>query len=92
MSEKIRLTIDSQQVIVEQGTKVVDAAKSAGIDISVFCYHPKLEPVGACRICLVEIGRTQRDRSTGELLLEEDGTPQVYFSGNLETACTVPVA
>jgi len=92
MSEKIRLTIDSQQVIVEQGTMVVDAAKLAGIDISVFCYHPKLEPVGACRICLVEIGRTQRDRSTGELLLETDGTPQIYFSGNLETACTVPVA
>ncbi|MGB2956252.1 MAG: NADH-quinone oxidoreductase subunit NuoG [Anaerolineales bacterium] len=92
MSEKIRLTIDSQQVIVEKGTMVVDAAKSAGIDISVFCYHPKLEPVGACRICLVEIGRTQRDRSTGELLLETDGTPQIYFTGNLETACTVPVA
>jgi NADH-quinone oxidoreductase subunit G len=92
MSEKIRLTIDSQQVIVEKGTLVVDAAKSAGIDISVFCYHPKLEPVGACRICLVEIGRTQRDRSTGELVLEADGTPQISFSGNLETACTVPVA
>ncbi len=92
MSEKITLTIDSQQVIVEQGTKVVDAAKSAGIDISVFCYHPKLEPVGACRICLVEIGRTQRDRSTGELALEADGTPKISFSGNLETACTVPVA
>ncbi|MCK4489460.1 MAG: NADH-quinone oxidoreductase subunit NuoG, partial [Anaerolineales bacterium] len=92
MSEKITLTIDSQQVIVEQGTMVVDAAKSAGIDISVFCYHPKLEPVGACRICLVEIGRTQRDRSTGELALEADGTPKISFSGNLETACTVPVA
>ena len=92
MSEKIKLTIDNQQVSVEQGTNVVDAAKSAGIDISVFCYHPKLEPVGACRICLVEIGRTQRDRTTGELLLEEDGTPRVYFSGNLETACTIPVA
>ncbi len=92
MSEKITLTIDSQQVITEKGTKVVDAAKSAGIDISVFCYHPKLEPVGACRICLVEIGRTQRDRSTGELVLEADGTPQIYYSGNLETACTVPVA
>ncbi|MCJ7717816.1 MAG: NADH-quinone oxidoreductase subunit NuoG [Anaerolineales bacterium] len=92
MSEKITLTIDNQQVTVEQGKKIVDAAKSAGIDISVFCYHPKLEPVGACRICLVEIGRPQRDRATGELLLEEDGTPRLYFSGNLETACTIPVA
>jgi NADH-quinone oxidoreductase subunit G len=92
MSDKVTLTIDDQQITVEKGIKVVDAAKSAGIDISVFCYHPKLEPVGACRICLVEIGRPQRDRSTGELLLKEDGTPQIYFSGNLETACTVPAA
>ena len=92
MSELVTLTIDDQKISVEKDMKVVDAAKLAGIDISVFCYHPKLEPVGACRLCLVEIGRPQRDRSTGELILEPDGSPQVYFSGNLETACTVPVA
>ena len=92
MSELVTLTIDGQQISAEKNMKVVDAAKLAGIDISVFCYHPKLEPVGACRLCLVEIGRPQRDRATGELLLETDGSPQVYFSGNLETACTVPVA
>ena len=92
MSDKVTLTIDDQQVTADSGLKIVDAAKSAGIDISVFCYHPKLEPVGACRLCLVEIGRPTRDRATGELLLEADGSPQIYFSGNLETACTVPVA
>ena len=92
MSELVSLTIDDQQISVKRDMKVADAAKLAGIDISVFCYHPKLEPVGACRLCLVEIGRLQRDRGTGELILEPDGTPRVYFSGNLETACTVPVA
>jgi NADH-quinone oxidoreductase subunit G len=92
MSDKVTLTIDDQQVTAKSGLKIVDAAKTAGIDISVFCYHPKLEPVGACRLCLVEIGRPQRDRATGELLLQDDGTPQIYYSGNLETACTVPVA
>ena len=92
MSEKVTLRIDDQQVTVEEGLKVVDAAKIAGIDISVFCYHPKLEAVGACRMCLVDIGRPQRDRNTGELILEPDGTPQIYYSGILETACTVPVA
>ena len=92
MSQKVTLTIDDQQVTADSGLKIVDAAKSVGIDISVFCYHPKLEPVGACRLCLVEIGRPQRDRDTKELLLNDDGTPRIYFSGNLETACTVPVA
>jgi len=92
MSQKVTLTIDDQQVTADSSLKIVDAAKSVGIDISVFCYHPKLEPVGACRLCLVEIGRPQRERATGELLLNDDGTPQIYYSGNLETACTVPVA
>ena len=92
MSDKVTLTIDDQQVTADSGLKIVDAAKSAGIDISVFCHHPKLEPVGACRLCLVEIGRPQRDRATGELLLDDDGSPKIYFSGSLETACTVPVA
>ena len=92
MSELVTLTIDGHQISVEKDMKVVDAAKLAGIDISIFCYHPKLVPVGACRLCLVEIGRPQRDRSTGDLLLEPDGSPKVYFSGTLETACTVPVA
>jgi NADH-quinone oxidoreductase subunit G len=91
MSDSINLTINSQKISVKSGMKVVDAAKMAGIDISVFCYHPKLEPVGACRLCLVKIGRPQRDRSTGEPLLEEDGSPKIYYSGTLETACTVPV-
>ena len=36
------------------GTLVVDAAKAAGIEIPVFCSHPKLDPLGACRMCIVE--------------------------------------
>jgi len=38
-----------------RGTLVVDAATAAGIEIPVFCYHPKMKPAGACRMCLVEI-------------------------------------
>ena len=57
MTKQVTLTIDGVQVTVPAGTLVVDAAKQAGIDIPVFCYHPKMEPVGMCRMCLVEIGR-----------------------------------
>ncbi len=51
----VNLTIDGRAVIVPDGTLVVEAAKLLGIEIPVFCYHHKLEPVGACRMCLVEI-------------------------------------
>jgi NADH-quinone oxidoreductase subunit G len=92
MTKQVTLTIDSQQVTVPEGTLIVDAAKKIGIDIPVFCYHPKMEPVGMCRMCLVEIGRPVFDRVTREPVLEEDGTPKIQFGWKLETACTVPVS
>lgn len=56
----VTLTIDDRQVTVPKGMLLVEAAKSAGIDIPVFCYEPRLAPVGACRMCLVEIERMPR--------------------------------
>ena len=87
----VTLTIDGNQVTVPEGTLLVDAAKRQGTDVPVFCYHPKMEPVGMCRVCLVEIGRPGRDRATGKPLLDESGNPVIQFGPNLETACTVPV-
>jgi NADH-quinone oxidoreductase subunit G len=87
MSKQITLTIDGKQVTVPEGLGVADAAKLAGIDIPVFCHHPKLEPVGMCRMCLVEIGRPVRDRATGQFVME-NGAPKIQFMPKLETACT----
>jgi len=92
MSDLVNLTIDGKEVTVPSGTLVVDAAKKVGIEIPVFCYHPKLQPVGMCRMCLVAIGRPVRDRVTGELVLEEDGSPQINFGPGLQTGCTIPVS
>ncbi|MES0339871.1 MAG: NADH-quinone oxidoreductase subunit NuoG [Anaerolineales bacterium] len=93
MSEElVRLKIDDIDIRVPKGTKVVDAAKRAGIDIPVFCHHPKIEAVGMCRMCLVEIGTPKRDRSTGENILDEGGQPQIEFWPKLETSCTTPVS
>ena len=92
MAKMVTLTIDNQPVTVPQGTVVVDAAKKIGNDIPVFCYHPKMEPVGMCRVCLVEIGRPMVDRATGKPLMNEDGTVKVQFGPKLETGCTTPVS
>jgi NADH-quinone oxidoreductase subunit G len=52
----VSLTVDDRQVQVPPGTGLVEAALAAGIEIPVFCYEPRLgPPVGACRMCLVEI-------------------------------------
>ncbi len=92
MTKQVTLTIDGVQVTVPAGTLVVDAAKKAGIDIPVFCYHPKMEPAGMCRMCLVEIGRPMVDRGTGQPILDENGQPKMQFMPKPETACTNPVS
>ncbi len=52
----ITLTIDGREIAADEGVMLVDAAKHGDIEIPVFCYEPKLgQPVGACRMCLVEI-------------------------------------
>ncbi len=55
-TELVALTVDDRPVQVPKGTGLVEAALAAGIEIPVFCYEPRLgPPVGACRMCLVEI-------------------------------------
>ena len=92
MTKQVTLTIDGKQITVPDGMLVVDAAKLAGIDVPVFCYHPKMEPVGMCRMCLVEIGRPMMDRNTGKPILDDKGEPKLQFLPKLETACTNPVS
>ena len=52
----ITFTIDGLEVQAPENSMLVDAAKLGDVEIPVFCYEPKLgQPVGACRMCLVEI-------------------------------------
>ena len=54
--KEITLIIDGREVTATEGEMLHDAAKRGDVEIPVFCYEPKLgEPVGACRMCLVEI-------------------------------------
>jgi NADH-quinone oxidoreductase subunit G len=55
-AELVRVTIDEREVHVPKGTNLVETALTAGVEIPVFCYEPRLgEPLGACRMCLVEV-------------------------------------
>ena len=74
--ETVTLTIDGVQVSVAKDTLVIRAAEEIGVSIPRFCDHPLLEPVGACRQCLVDIP----DAGNGR------GFPKPQAS------CTLPVA
>ncbi len=54
-TETVTLTIDDVEVTVPEGTLLIRAAERIGVQIPRFCDHPLLDPVGACRQCLVEI-------------------------------------
>jgi NADH-quinone oxidoreductase subunit G len=55
-----KLVIDGQEVSVPQGTTILQAAERLGIEIPHLCYHPKLPPVGLCRLCLVEVEKNPK--------------------------------
>ncbi|HWI53469.1 MAG TPA: 2Fe-2S iron-sulfur cluster-binding protein, partial [Symbiobacteriaceae bacterium] len=64
MSEQlVTLTIDGRTVQVPKGTNLVEAAKKVGIEIPVFCYHPKLDPAGVCRMCLVQVEKIPKPQA-----------------------------
>jgi len=54
-TDQVTLTVNGQSVTVPKGTLILDAAKKIGIDIPIFCSHPKMAPVAVCRMCLVEV-------------------------------------
>ncbi|SDL50713.1 NADH-quinone oxidoreductase subunit G [Tessaracoccus oleiagri] len=72
----VTLTIDGTQVSVPKGTLIIRAAEMVGTHVPRFCDHPLLDPVGACRQCLVDIP----DAGNGR------GFPKPQAS------CTMPVA
>jgi formate dehydrogenase major subunit len=56
LTENVTLTIDGQPVTVKQGATILDAAKQLGISIPVLCHDDRYDPVGVCRMCVVDVG------------------------------------
>ncbi|MGZ4451786.1 MAG: NADH-quinone oxidoreductase subunit G [Nocardioides sp.] len=84
-SDLVNLTIDGVEVSVPKGTLLIRAAEQVGIQIPRFCDHPLLDPVGACRQCLVEVA-----------LPGPDGEPRTMMGppGRVkpQASCTITVS
>lgn len=85
--KQVNMTLDGKSVRVPEGTNLIDAMESIGIEIPHYCYHPKLSVVGNCRMCLVEMGMPMRDRATGEPVLDENGEPKIGWMPKPAIAC-----
>ncbi len=53
--DKVTFTLDGRQVEATKGEMIIAAAERAGVYIPRFCYHPRMKPVGMCRMCLIEL-------------------------------------
>ncbi len=56
----IHLTIDDKPIEVHEGRTILEACREHNIHIPTLCYHPALEPYGACRLCVVEVSQGGR--------------------------------
>ncbi|RYG30090.1 2Fe-2S iron-sulfur cluster binding domain-containing protein, partial [bacterium] len=75
----VRITINGVDLDVPKGELIVESAKRLNVEIPVFCYHPRMKPVGMCRMCLVEVASKGPDGSVRKM-----PKPQA--------ACTLPAS
>lgn len=66
-----KLTIDGQEVEVPAGSTVLQACEAAGREVPVFCFHPRLNIAGNCRMCLVEVERMPKPQASCALPVAE---------------------
>ncbi|MGL5828963.1 MAG: 2Fe-2S iron-sulfur cluster-binding protein, partial [Angustibacter sp.] len=89
----ITLTIDGVEVSVPKGTLVIRAAETLGVQIPRFCDHPLLDPVGACRQCLVEVSMPGPDGSLRPMPKPQASCTLTVGQGMVvKTQVTSPVA
>jgi len=81
----ITVTIDGQTLQAEEGETILEVARREGIPIPTLCYHPAVEPYGACRMCTVEVEQHRRTRLEAsctmpvqEGMIVRTNTPDVY--------------
>lgn len=75
----VTVTINDVELQVPNGELIVESVKRLGLEVPIFCYHPRMKPVGMCRMCLVEVGFKQPDGSVRKM-----PKPQA--------ACTLPAS
>src|SRR5208282_816424 len=56
----VKFTVDGKKLTAPAGTLLIDACKTAGIEVPAFCYYPGLSLCGACRLCVVRLEKVPK--------------------------------
>ena len=81
--EMVNLTIDGVEISVPKGTLVIRAAELIGVEIPRFCDHPLLDPVGACRQCLVDIEGQRKPMASCTITCTPDMVVRTQFTSEV---------
>ena len=81
----VTITIDNKTILAPEGANLLELARQNGVDIPGLCYHRKLSPTGACRLCLVKI-EGMRGLITACTVKVTDGMKVIAFDRELEDA------
>jgi NADH-quinone oxidoreductase subunit G len=79
----VNLTVDGKKLTAPVGTLLIEACKSAGIEVPSFCYYPNLSLQGACRMCLVKVEKMPKLQTActtvvGEGMVVSTDSPEVH--------------
>jgi len=85
MAKNISITIDGKKIISEDGANLLQVARDNGINIPGLCYHKKLTPTGACRLCVVKV-EGQRGLLMSCTIKASEGMVVTAFDEELEEA------
>jgi NADH-quinone oxidoreductase subunit G len=81
--ELVTLTIDGQEVRVPKGTLIIRAAEQLGTIVPRFCDHPLLDPVGACRQCVVEVEGQRKPVMSCTVPVAEDMVVSTHLTSSV---------
>lgn len=84
MEEKVTINIQDKRIEAEKGEILLQVARDAGIDIPGLCYHPRLSPTGACRLCMVKINGSKKPVPACNVKIESD-MEVIAFDDQLES-------
>ena len=80
----VNLTVEGRPIAVPEGTTILEAAKTAGILIPHYCYHPGLPVAGVCRMCLVEVEKAPKLAPSCATTVAEGQVVHVYSEKSLD--------
>lgn len=86
-----KIYIDGKPINFDGNHRLLQFALDQDVEIPYFCYHPAMSIPTNCRMCLVEVGYQQKNRETGEFMVDEAGKPIIQWGRKPVTACNTPI-